>query len=362
MASDPMSSTKAVRREDLFQNAATRDGNGVHSKDGRDEAAAAAAQAELDAYMKGMLGLQFDIPEPQPREKQEPLPAPKPASKPVPKPSAKKDDKSDVDMDSSDDDEETEPEATNGPAEPTATEFVFRLFSSSGKAAPIAAATAADSQDAAPQPAAPIVLLDDNADGTPIGAGAIMEPRPLGHYVVGELSDAARERYAEAAISGDDILAQASPAIRNTWGLEVPWRARTVLKASPAQLRALLANSLAPGKPAPANLPAALAAAINSLPAWAGGSPPQGLPAGLAGLRKRPGKKQRIILRQRDKARREKEAAEAAKAQSKEEQISEKKKRLNRLKKLRRREKAKSTKAGGSEAGGADSGDGAGDD
>ena len=341
-----------MRREDLFRDVAARDDDGAHSKDGKDGAAAAAAQAELDAYMMSMLGLQFDIPEPQPKERHDSITAAKSASKS----SVKKDDKSDVDMDSSD--EETEQEATTGPTEPTATEFAFRLFAGSGKAAGISS----DSQTAAPQPAAPIVLLDDNADGTPIGPGAIMEPRPPGHYVVGERSDAARERYAQVAVAGDDIRAQANPEIRNTWGLEVPWRARTVLKASPAQLRALLANALAPGQPPPASLPTALAAAINSLPVWAGGSPPQGLPAGQAGPRKRPGKKQRIILRQREKARRETEAAEAAKAQSKEEQLSEKKKRLNRLKKLRRREKAKSTRAGGSEAGGADSGNESGDD
>lgn len=116
-----------MRREDLFREPA-RDENGNIIKDGKgSDETAAAAQAELDAYMKSMLGLHFDIPEPQAAAKpSKPSKASKPARKDT------KNNGSDVDMDSSDDEDEPESEATK-PQEPTATEFAFRMFTGSVK-------------------------------------------------------------------------------------------------------------------------------------------------------------------------------------------------------------------------------------
>ncbi|KAK8058310.1 hypothetical protein PG994_008758 [Apiospora phragmitis] len=65
--------------------------------------------------------------------------------------------------------------------------------------------------------------------------------------------------------------------------------------------------------------------------------------------RTRPGKKRRVLLRTRDKAKREKEEAVKKKLADKEEHLKEKRKRLNKAKKLKRREKRRSAKGAGGE-------------
>ncbi|KAL1889423.1 hypothetical protein Sste5346_008907 [Sporothrix stenoceras] len=378
-----MNHTRAVRREDLAREADDQTGGNPSRRrdDGFEYEEALAARAALDAYMKDTLGLQFDVPPPRSAP-------PKPAAsvaeeKKSEKDNGNKDDESDESKDSSDDEaKDNESEYKDAKSQNTggATEFAFRLFSGSGKAA----ATAQNTDDSsAPNSSTdttavpvPIVLLDDGDGSDLLGPGGILNsPRPLSFYLAGEPTPEVLEQYAQATVSGEDIV-KASRETR-AWGWEVPWRARTVLKASSkTAMRDLLANALSPDAAAalPENLPVAIASATNALPVWAASSqspePTNPLPLlrlpddTLATKHSRPGKRRRIILRKREQERQEKAAKAAAQAQSKEEHLSEKKKRLNRIKKLRRREKKRAEKgAGGDEGGdgGDDSGDSGGD-
>ncbi|CAK7233386.1 hypothetical protein SBRCBS47491_008590 [Sporothrix bragantina] len=369
MPSDIMNNARAVRREDLFREAESQE-DGHHARnDGKEDEEAAAARAALDAYMKDTLGLQFHI-----------APARPAASKPAKvlakeKPKAVKegteDDDSDESMDSSDDDEEAKDskkpttEKAGG-----ATEFAFRMFTGSGKAAAATKDANITEAGAATSAPAPVVLLDDGDGTEALGPGGIVNPpRPLSFYLAGEPTPEALAQYAQATLTGEDIIKAAST---RAWGWEVPWRVRTVLRAeSKAAMRSLLANALSPEDAAalPTNLEQAIASATNSVPAWASSQSPEPTPLPL--IRKplstamqidnatkkyrRPGKQRRIKLRKRAQAKREKEAKAAAQKQSKEEHLSEKKKRLNRNKKLRRREKKRQAKGG-------EGGDGGGDD
>lgn len=166
-------------------------------------------------------------------------------------------------------------------------EFEFRLFSTSG-------------------PAPKVTLEDDDAQGD----GALVNPRPESHYLVRKAAPAQKKQYEYAAISGDAILEQS----RVRWrGLELPWKVTTITVERRAK----------PGDSTPSSL---------------------GEEDDEASKRRRPGKKQRIGLRIKERAEKERQEAASKKLVDKEEQVKDKKKRLNRLKKLRKRTKEKEKK------------------
>jgi hypothetical protein len=177
-----------------------------------------------------------------------------------------------------------------------AEEFEFRLFSTSTAAAP------------------KVVLAAEEADAP--FSGPALSQRALSHYIRGELSPHEREQFQRAAVTAQDVVAWAG---QRAWGLEVPWRVTRITVTVK------------------------------------GGGQQQGVAAAGPEKKKtkRLGKKSRIMLRKRDKARKEAEDALEKLKSSKEEHLKEKKKRLNREKKLKRRLKEKEKKlAAKGEAGG----------
>lgn len=188
-------------------------------------------------------------------------------------------------------------------------EFEFRLFS-----------TAAG---AASAPAKVVLSASDDEDAAR-GDGAFVQPvRPESYYLAGEATPEQQERYRWAAVTAEDVVADAS---KRAWGLERPWR---VVKIS-----------LSSRKP-----PSTTAGLV------AGARTASGDTAEEGPKRKRPGKKRRIAVRIKARAEKEKREAERARREaeekqrvSKEEHLLEKKKRLNREKKLKRRAKEKEKK------------------
>ncbi|KAK7911355.1 hypothetical protein PG985_013836 [Apiospora marii] len=119
-----------------------------------------------------------------------------------------------------------------------------------------------------------------------------------------------------AAVSTEYLMANAK---QRKWGLEKPWRVTKITVTADKNAK--------------------------SLPD-ADGAEDTTMGEGVS-KRTRPGKKRRVLLRTRDKAKREKEEAAKKKLADKEEHLKEKKKRLNRLKKLKRREKQREAKGAG---------------
>jgi len=186
---------------------------------------------------------------------------------------------------------------SGGRQDPVVDEFEFRLFSTSG-------------------PGQKVVLAEEDD-------GPAIRSRPISFYLKGKLSPEERERFQLAAVSADDVLADAR---RRAWGLEVPWRVTRIV--------------LPPGR--------------NNPKIRDGGA--------LEGSkgRKRPGKKRRIAIRIKEKAKKEATAAVEQQKLTKEEHLREKKKRLNREKKLKRRQKEREKKLAAT--GGQNDGQGCGQD
>ncbi|CAK7565869.1 MAG: hypothetical protein SEPTF4163_003799 [Sporothrix epigloea] len=364
MPSDIMTNARAVRREDLLQEEKSLGDGPYATKNGEEDGEAAAARAALVAYMEETLGLQSAL------ASQQPAPP-----KPAPPKAATEPDTENFDvaesMDSSDDDRDGE---ANGAKKPlpeksqSVTEFAFRMFSGSGKAAVKATNSGATEPAASPSAPGPIVFLDDGDGTEALGPGGIVNPpRPLEFYLAGKPSPEELAQYARITLTGEDIQAVSRT---RTWGWEVPWRVRTVLRAErKASMRALVAHALSSEDAAAlsTDLEQLLASAANAVPTWASSTSPEPTPLPLyrqplsaqttieeaTRKRCRPGKQYRIKLRKRAQARQEKVAKAAAQKQSKEEHLLEKKKRLNRSKKLRRREKKRQAKGEDGEEGGA---------
>lgn len=148
--------------------------------------------------------------------------------------------------------------------------------------------------------------------------GTVVTKRPLSFYVRGKLGDEERRRLQYSAVSGAEVLRRSR---ERAWGLELPWRLVKLSVVPQAQARSLVVAS---SKPSSAK--------------------PSGHETDAKSKRRRPGKKKRIALRIKEKARKEKEAAEAQKKLTKEEHLKEKKKRLNRERKLKRRQKEREKK------------------
>lgn len=264
-----------MRRDELY--GSSSDGGDDQSEHGVEDAE---ERARLNERLSSMLGLDLSAPEPA-------APAP-----------------------------EQGPDAADGhghnddPAEIEGAheeEFEFRLFSApSGTSAP-----------------AKVVLSASDDEDAARGDGGFVQPsRPEKYYLAGEATPEQLDRYRWAAVTAEDIAADAS---KRAWGLERPWR---VVKIS-----------LSSRKPS---------------------SQKSGLVAGVTmasedaddgSKRKRPGKKRRVAVRIKARAEKEKRDAEKARREaeekqriSKEEHLLEKKKRLNREKKLKRRAKEKEKK------------------
>jgi hypothetical protein len=250
-----------VRREDLFDSASERES----SLDEENDSAAALLRAKLNAQLSNVLAVNFEA---GPGEDE------------------------DVAMGEDGGDEQ----------QPDEGEFEFRLFSTSG-------------------PSQKIVLAAEGERHE----GPALSQRPISFYVRGELTLEELERFKAAAVSGEDVIAEAR---KRAWGLEVPWRV-TEIAASTGRKQggAGIQSAVAPGL------------------AVTDGEP---------GRRKRPGKTRRIRLRKEENVRKEDEK----KKMTKEEHLKEKKKRLNREKKIKRRQKEKEKKA--TMKGGAEGHDGSG--
>ena len=182
--------------------------------------------------------------------------------------------------------------------------FEFRLFSTSSQSAP------------------KVILASEddglNRDGA---EGRFVADRPLTFYLTGPPGPEKLAQFDYAAIQYGDIL---SGSRQRAWGLEVPWKVRRVIVSS--------------GRTSDKSGRAVAAAATSSME--------QG-----DRKRKRPGKKRRIALRQKEKALKEKVAATEKQQMTKEEHLKEKKKRLNREKKLKRRQKEREKKLTSKEEG-----------
>ena len=151
-------------------------------------------------------------------------------------------------------------------------------------------------------------MLED--DNEPQGEAGLVTQRPLSAYVAPSLSQQQRENLEVAAVTGDEVLARSQC---RRWGMELPWKVTHIEIKKKAGSVAKITNPDDPD--------------------------------GLA-KRKRPGKKRRIALRMKERAKKEKAGEVAKKQEEKEEHLKEKKKRLNRAKKLRRKEKEREKKLG----------------
>ncbi len=185
-------------------------------------------------------------------------------------------------------------------------EFAFRLFSTS---------------TAAPK----VVLAADDGSGTTAGQGGFVVPsRPLSYYLAQEPTEDEMERYRSSAVRGEDVVRRSG---QRRWGLEVPWRVTTIT-VSHKQLKALSGKS-------PQQQAGETAGGDEDDEA---APPPE--------KKRRPGKKRRIALHIKGRARKEELLQEEMRKASKEEHVKEKKKRLNREKKLKRRQKERDKKSG----------------
>lgn len=164
-------------------------------------------------------------------------------------------------------------------------------------------------------PSHKVVLERDDALEQTGGGGFVVARRPTSYYLAEKPSQDAMAGFRAAAVTPDYLFQDAR---RRRWGLEKPWRVTDITIST----KGVGADSL--------NRHA--------------GVPPTAAGAESAGGRKRPGKRRRIILRTRQKARQEREEAEKLKLVEKEQHLMDKKKRLNREKKLKRRAKEREKK------------------
>ncbi|KAI0840084.1 hypothetical protein F5Y06DRAFT_263594 [Hypoxylon sp. FL0890] len=179
----------------------------------------------------------------------------------------------------------------DGDVEKPAEAFVFRLFRDE-------------------EPSRKVVLEPQGAGMEKDGGAFVVPKRPISYYLAGEPSPEAAEEYRMAAVSADYLFQDAK---KRRWGLEKPWKVTTITITTNKKMAA----------------PGSSVSTANET-----GRP----------KKKRPGKKRRIILRVREKVKKEREAAAKQQLIEKEQHLQEKKKRLNKVKKLRRRAKAREKK------------------
>ena len=145
----------------------------------------------------------------------------------------------------------------------------------------------------------------------------------MGYYVVGRAEGERKLGFELAALSGDDVLRMAK---RRAWGLEVPWRVKIVNRTGKRK------EDVGRGENLTKKEKGHVGCGVEE--------------ADEVGGKKRPGKKRRIVLRERKK-RLETLAKQTRKEMdAKEEAEREKRTRRNREKKVKRRLKEKAKKAG----------------
>lgn len=187
-------------------------------------------------------------------------------------------------------------------------EFEFRLFSSAA--------------------AAPKVVLENDKEAH--GEGGLVARRPTSYFMVTDVPAELKRQYEFAAVSGEEVLDRSR---WRSWGLDLPWKVTKITTSRKAR------------------------------PGDAGTETGRIEEAPDPAKRKRPGKKTRIALRTKERAKRAQEEMATKKQVDKEEHLKDKKKRLNRLKKLRKRAKDKEKKmAAKGEGGEAAESDGDSDD
>ncbi|KAI1406420.1 hypothetical protein F4819DRAFT_440393 [Hypoxylon fuscum] len=165
------------------------------------------------------------------------------------------------------------------------------------------------------EPSRKVVLEPQNAGTEKGGDGAfVVARRPISYYLAEETPPDLGEKFRTAAVSADYLLKDAK---RRRWGLEKPWKVTTI------------------------TITADKRGTVPSGPISSDTMAQDGKKA-----KKRPGKKRRIMLRVREKAKLEREEAAKQQLVEKGEHIKDKKKRLNRQKKLKRRAKEREKKQG----------------
>ncbi|KAF2971187.1 hypothetical protein GQX73_g2366 [Xylaria multiplex] len=156
------------------------------------------------------------------------------------------------------------------------------------------------------------VILTHDEDPRSLGEGGFVVPsRPRSYYIASAPSKGKASEYHSVAVTAEYLLADAK---RRRWGLEKPWRVIHIIPDSSSK------SIAGPTKEEDAT--------------------------GQKRKRTRPGKKHRILLRVREKAKREREEVAKKVLIDKEQHLQEKKKRLNRERKLKRRQKEREKKAG----------------
>ena len=158
-----------------------------------------------------------------------------------------------------------------------------------------------------------VILVDGEEE---IGDGRFVARERNREYYFAEKPDSERRQGFEVmALSGEEVLSRAR---KRAWGLEVPWRVQ-VLK---------VAGKQAGGK---------TIGVADAGFAWEEG----------AAKKKKPGKKRRIILRERKRSRERLQEHKRAEKEKKEEAERQKRTRRNREKKVKRKMKEKAKKAAG---------------
>lgn len=150
-----------------------------------------------------------------------------------------------------------------------------------------------------------------------MGDGGFVVPKRNPKYYFAERAVGEQKwRFEAAALTGEEVLELSK---RRAWGLEVPWRV-TVLKTAGKS------KGVAPTTPQEDQV---------------------AVDVGDEAKRKRPGKKRRVILRQRKKKKDELEEKKKREKELKDETEREKRTRRNREKKVKKKMKEKAKKAGG---------------
>lgn len=163
-------------------------------------------------------------------------------------------------------------------------------------------------------PSHKVVLEQDDGLEQAGEGGFVVARRPDSYYIAEEPSSDVMTKFRATAVTADYLFQDAK---KRRWGLEKPWRVTSITVTTKSAGEDLASSH------------AEAAATAES-----------------ANRKKRPGKRRRIILRTRQKARKEREEAEKSKLVEKEQHLQDKKKRLNREKKLKRRAKEREKKLG----------------
>jgi Fungal protein of unknown function (DUF2011) len=159
-----------------------------------------------------------------------------------------------------------------------------------------------------------ILLSSPDADLHTLG-GFIRHDRDKSFYIQDKAEGETLSQFRFSAISGEEVLRGREG--RN-WGLEVPWRVTVLCTFTSTSI----SNSVSRSK-----------------------DEHKGLIKGDSERKKKPGKKRRILLRTRERERREKEEMKRKEREGKEEAEREKRTRRNREKKVKRKMKEKALKA-----------------